>query len=551
MTESRWLLPSCAHPSRIIPGRWLFDAVAMPHRVRYIQAYTQRCYLRRVYELRAALYDMVSSGVFEMSYADVKDGDRKRPAVDDRREQTTSSSRWRLPRPFLVGADRVAPRHHVRRPHSHYHLMSPGDYKLHFQAAYALARDAYDGFFELSPDADQTEASCAREPSVRAPSPPDNAREHFSEFATESASTIENAERADGGGNRREAKTERGASDGDDSGDNKMLRTVGCDGASGPDAVAPGMYPKQFRLSISSPCCMGHVCAPTNAVSSGGDDDIINTGQQSTVASCAVQLHHPLRLSVLNETPGRYVGDESGSRTFLRDDPDKSSSMGPLVTTRRDLPVLACITMPTINSFLDPAASIVEPLVIPTRAVIDDYDRHVARLFQTRSGLAEHPCRNHLTRLVNDRTSQYDVRRNVRQRLPLSGLLIDVSVGMCVRLLAAHRHARQRDRRRARAGQAPDRLLFWCLYCPAINLVRFGCTRVDAVRDIRSPPPSPATLAAVLPLDASDDEAEPTKSSARRDAANVMYTFRDAAPRVVDVPALVPIPQLNGHSILR
>ena len=501
VARRRWLAPAC-DASRVVPGRWLFDAIAMPHRSLYVRAYTQRCYLRRIYELRTALYDMVSTGVFDLAYpagADHRSPQKQQRQQSNRRhrrhrreqqQQQQHQQRqqrpnpWRLPASFAVGAERVAPQHHIRRPHSHYHLMSPGDYKLELSIAHNLASDAYDVFFELGGT---------------------NGRDDAGDSACV------------GGARSKEEKDRHEAEDEEEEPPPPPPRDE-----YRPDAVEVGRYPKQFRMSVSSVCS---VSGPKSSSSSS--------------SSPPEQLHHPLRVSALRAEADRE--DDAGV---------DRSIIGPLVTTRRDLPVLACVTMPSINSFLDPAASVVEPLVIPTAAALDDYDRHVARLFETRPALADHPCRAHLTAIPADREAQQDAARTVRQRLPLSGLLIDVDLGMCRRLVAAHRRSRRRDQRRARAGQPPDRLLFWCLYCPAVNLLRFGCTRVDVARDTSAAPREPTAGSPEHPCELPAGLCGDVDHDAPGDAPDIVCTFRPAVPRVVDVPPLVPLPQFDGRVVL-
>jgi hypothetical protein len=613
LSERQWLLPSCVDPSRVVSGRWLFDLVAMPHRARYIQAYIQRCYLGRVYELRAALYEMVSSGVFEMAYPrnsrdgrvfDAKERETKctEPGksgqkVDVGKDLGLLSYSWCLPRAFLVGADRIAPRHHVRRPHSHYHLMSPGDYKRHTNVHVTHAASEYEALFELTADPETVRETC----STQSPLKSDTVYAFGkTERLSDDVSSLSDSNSNKNSKSSSTEDTDVSVND-ETNGSRKSAGSGKSHGIDKPDAVAvPGMYPKQFRLSISSPCCSGHVHMPESIPFDGSSDAVSNPDgvkerwSRSKSYSCAVYLHHPIQISALYETPEGHKEEEEGENTVPVSDDEALASfgnanvfsssgnanvflgsgntsvffgsgnerdciktvMGPLVTTRRDLPVLACITMPTINSFLNPTTSIVEPLVIPTLAVIDDYDRHVAHLFQTRRGLAKHPCRDHLISLVSDRKRQKDTSRTVRQRLPLSGLLIDIDIGMCRRLLAAHRHARRRDRQRARAGQAHDRLLFWCLYCPAINIMRFGCTRVDGMWDPCVAPSLSTVFAGILPVDVCDvdrqkENGDKNQAHVRCNTTNAMYTFCDPHTRIADVPPLVPIPQLGIHSLLR
>ena len=140
----------------------------------------------------------------------------------------------------------------------------------------------------------------------------------------------------------------------------------------------------------------------------------------------------------------------------------------PYVTTYARLCTVMCVVFPTINSVFDPSAAVIEPMYLPDAELIRAYDRYTQEATRASPG---HPCAAHFADAASAKDDDDDGegKRIVVQILPVTKLEIQISLDMCRRI---HTHA-------AFPGEIRESIVYWCLYCPALTLRRFGWTDIN------------------------------------------------------------------------
>jgi uncharacterized membrane protein YgcG len=291
------------------------------------------------------------------------------------------------------------------------------------------------------------------------------------------------------------------------------LHPWGC----GADSLAARRYPKQWRMEVTpipdktaSPLARPRRRA---AFSAGGRRDLPaspppRSPQSPPPPQSPDECREIKQDKCAAATPASPQLCGAPSRDLDADE-RRTITDFPLVTTCRDLPVIACMTMPSVNSFLDPSVAVFEPLVIPDLDCILEYDRARKLRYpasaavprasakkkkkkktvkkksdgvdgggggggpggvgggggdspggggggddepecdgeaETKGDETEAEAEDEDGDEAEDRLRrQLDSRRCVRQMLPLSKIVIEIPIATCERLVLVYRMAREAD----------------------------------------------------------------------------------------------------------